>query len=586
MCSSFKKRLILSIAAARHDGSVSIYEEYNLLASVQLERLTRIKTDGDRIPTEAIQEALEIAGIQKSNISHVCLSRNRFPYEWFNFSQFPISYRFKRWIEASLRKLAGKNHILTSTKECRRAGHTDVLSIFKKKRFLADNGFSEDAHLFFYDHHYAHVLPCLFHNPEWQDCLLYSADGGGDTGFYSFRYFNGKTIEDIFGGEEWVLKDAPIASLAFAYGTATIALGYKMNRHEGKLTGLAASGEPTLIEALKQKFSVQDDGQIASTFTSIKDMQQYILRLCEGVAPENVAASFQQLLHVLVPQSINQLLNRYPTKNLGLSGGLFANVLLNQVIAENCPIERIFIYPAMSDAGLSSGGALQHLLENDGIEEWLKNRNRCKNLYLGKNYNGIIDEYFTQSDRIVKDSGEPVKQTIEALKNGDAVAIYNLGMEFGPRALGARSVLASPHDKEINHSLNLRMERSEFMPFAPYVRDIDAQEVFNLPESFMEAAKFMTITCTVKDAWKDRIPAVVHIDNTARPQVITREENKLYYDILTAFKESTGLPVLINTSFNVHEEPIINTPAECARALIDDRVDAVVTEQGFYRLKK
>lgn len=159
-------------------------------------------------------------------------------------------------------------------------------------------------------------------------------------------------------------------------------------------------------------------------------------------------------------------------------------------------------------------------------------------------------------------------------------------MEFGPRALGARSVLASPHDKEINHSLNLRMERSEFMPFAPYVRDIDAQEVFNLPESFMEAAKFMTITCTVKDAWKDRIPAVVHIDNTARPQVITREENKLYYDILTAFKESTGLPVLINTSFNVHEEPIINTPAECARALIDDRVDAVVTEQGFYRLKK
>jgi carbamoyltransferase len=128
------------------------------------------------------------------------------------------------------------------------------------------------------------------------------------------------------------------------------------------------------------------------------------------------------------------------------------------------------------------------------------------------------------------------------------------------------------------------MERSEFMPFAPFVRDVDAEEVFHLPACFDYPARFMTITCSVKESWIQKIPAVVHIDGTARPQVIRRTDNALYYDLLTRFKERTGLPVLINTSFNVHEEPIINSPLECAKALIDDRVDAVLTKDDFYRI--
>ena len=583
---SYKKRLILGIAAARHDGSACIYEDYKLLAAVQLERITRIKTDGDRIPYEAIDEVLRIANLKKSDISHICLSRNRFPYKWFDLSVCKLSYRIKRWFESSVRKVVGKDFILTSTKECRRVGTTDVLSLFNTNRFLTDIGFEPETTLSFYDHHYAHVLPCLFHNPEWQDALLYSADGGGDTGFYSFRYFNGKEIIHDFGGEEWLMKATPISSMAFAYGTATIALGYKMNRHEGKLTGLAASGKPTLLKDLSKQFSVQEDGQIISSFQSQREMQDYIFELCKGADPEDVAASFQELLHVFVPKSINRLLDRFPTKNIGLSGGLFANVRLNQVIAENCPIDRILIYPAMSDAGLSTGGVLQYLIENDGIEDWLKHRKLCEHLYLGGNFNGRIDEQFQNDPLIIKEHGKPIELTVEALRKGDAVAIYSEGMEFGPRALGARSVIASPHDKEINISLNERMERSEFMPFAPYVREVDAEEVFHLPESFLYPSRFMTITCQVKEKWKDKIPAVVHIDNTARPQIISREQNVLYYDILTEFKEKTGLPVLINTSFNVHEEPIINTPKECLKALLDNRVDAVVTEYGLYRMKK
>ena len=155
-------------------------------------------------------------------------------------------------------------------------------------------------------------------------------------------------------------------------------------------------------------------------------------------------------------------------------------------------------------------------------------------------------------------------------------------MEYGPRALGARSILASPADARINDTLNKRLSRTEFMPFAPVVAEEDAAEVFEITPVNRYAARFMTITCATREAWKSRIPAVVHVDGTARPQIVSRDPNPLYFDILRGFKQETGLPVLINTSFNAHEEPIVNTPAECLNALEDRRIDAVVTENGYY----
>jgi carbamoyltransferase len=155
-------------------------------------------------------------------------------------------------------------------------------------------------------------------------------------------------------------------------------------------------------------------------------------------------------------------------------------------------------------------------------------------------------------------------------------------MEFGPRALGARSILASPSNADINDSLNKRLDRSEFMPFAPYVLEEDAARVFDISPLNAYAARFMTITCGVKPEWRSRIPAVVHVDNTARPQIIRDSENPTFAAILREFRQRTGIPVLVNTSFNVHEEPIINRPQECLRALLEDRVDFVVTKSAVY----
>ena len=245
-------------------------------------------------------------------------------------------------------------------------------------------------------------------------------------------------------------------------------------------------------------------------------------------------------------------------------------------------MDEVFVYPAMSDQGLACGGVLDYLLRRDGIESWLAQRYRLDALYYGRDYGPAIDRHLGGEAGFHRISATPVATAAELLAQGRIVAIYTRGMEYGPRALGARSILAAPLDAKINQTLNDRLSRSEFMPFAPVVTSEDAAQVFELNPVNLYAARFMTITCGVRPEWRSRIPAVVHVDGTARPQVIARSQNPLYYDILSAYKVRSGVPVLVNTSFNVHEEPIINSPAECARALSEGRIDFVVTEQAVY----
>jgi carbamoyltransferase len=156
-------------------------------------------------------------------------------------------------------------------------------------------------------------------------------------------------------------------------------------------------------------------------------------------------------------------------------------------------------------------------------------------------------------------------------------------MEFGPRALGARSILANPSRRDTHDVLNDRLSRTEFMPFAPVVMAEKAAEVFDVTPVNARACDYMTIATDVHEPWRKRIAAVVHVDGSARPQIIRQADNPLYHGILQRFEAKTGLPVLVNTSFNVHEEPIVNTPAECARALTDGRIDFVVTTKGVYQ---
>jgi len=567
--------IILGVHPGYHEAAACLFDEYRMVSAVSLERLTRRKIDGGRVPDEAIDECLAIAGLTRRDVDAVVLGRGALPWRYYKH------FRGVRRLEGKIRQALGKEKHKSMERELVRAGHANSEALFDAAKFLAAYGFRATVRVQFFNHHLAHALPTLFHT-DWREALLYTSDGGGDNVQYSHHVFQNGELRQLYGGDECFAGPARIDSLGLAYGYATQALGWRINRHEGKLTGLAALGQPTAYAAIAAHFKVDAEGQIRSDFATNLDLRRFIFETAEHISRDDMAASIQEVLEQVTLASVRRLLRRHTVRRLGLSGGVFGNVRLNRLLAEETDIDEVFIYPAMSDQGLPAGGVLQFLLRRDGIETWLAARYPLETLYFGRNYGSGADKILRETPGLAAVSDKPVEKTAELLNNGKAVAIFSQGMEFGPRALGARSILASPADAGINDALNARLSRSEFMPFAPVVAEEDAGELFDIGSPGRYAARFMTITCNVKDAWRARIPAVVHVDGTARPQIIRRAHNPLYYDILAAFKQLSGLPAMINTSFNVHEEPIVNRPEECARALLDNRVDFVVTEDAVY----
>ena len=568
--------IILGVHPGYHEAAACLFDDYRMVSAVSLERLTRRKIDGGRVPDEAIDERLAIAGLTRREVDAVVLGRGAFAWRYFKH------FRGSRLLEGKVRHALGKEKHKSMERELVRAGHADSEALFDGKKFLADFGFRESTRLTFYNHHLAHALPTLFHT-DWQDALLYTSDGGGDNVQYSHRIFQDGALSTLYGGDECFAAPARIDSLGLAYGYATQALGWRINRHEGKLTGLAALGQPSAAEAIATHFKVDAEGQIQSGFATNPELRQFMFKTAENISREDMAASIQEVLEQVTLESVRHLLARYSVRRLGLCGGVFGNVRLNRLLAEETDIDEVFVYPAMSDQGLPAGGVLQFLLERDGMKTWLAARYPLETLYFGRDWGTGADKVLGGTAGLGVISDNPVDKTAELLMAGNAVAIFSHGMEYGPRALGARSILASPADAGINDALNQRLSRSEFMPFAPVLAEDAAATLFDIGARNSYTAHFMTITCNVKQDWRARIPAVVHVDGTARPQIIRRAHNPLYYDILAAFKQLSGLPTMINTSFNVHEEPIINRPEECAQALLDDRVDNVVTDQAVYR---
>jgi carbamoyltransferase len=568
-------QLILTAHSGIHDAGAALFEDYRLLAAVQLERLTRYKCDGREHPDLAIDEVLSIAGKTRKDVDVAGFSRTEFPTIFYR------NIRGVRWVREKYRKYVEKRTRRYMPREFLRYNTTSIDDIFNVDKFRRASGFRNDAKIFFYNHHESHALAPLFHT-DWNDALLVTADAGGDTVNYSYRHFANGNLKTIYGGEECLLTPLPIDSIAYAYMTMTAALGFIPMRHEGKLTGLAAYGRPILADKIAARFSVDEAGRISSDFRDYPAMVEFIRGLARGVSREDASASIQQVLESTMLRSIARLLERNKARHLGLAGGVFANVRLNRILAEQLPIDEIFIFPAMGDEGMPAGGALCYLLQRDGLARWLLQRHRLRDVYLGRDYTNLIDDAMAASSNIRRTTEASVEGAARRLNAGQLGAIFVGRMEYGPRALGARSILANPSRQETHDLLNKRLSRSEFMPFAPIITTEKAATVFDVNSVNAYACRFMTITCNVKPEWRERIAAVVHVDGSARPQTIERETNPLYYDILSAFERESGLPVLVNTSFNVHEEPIVNKPSECIRALLDGRIDFVVTTQGIY----
>ena len=569
-------QLILGVHSGSHDAAAALFEDYELKAAISLERLTRNKGDGTRHPDLAIDEVLSIAGASRRDVDVVCYSRSLLPTRYFRHIT-GIDWLKEQYRTHIARKARRQ---LMPELFSHRSANTD--EFFDVAVFQRDSGFRSDAAPFFYNHHEAHALPALFYSPSWDDALIVTADGGGDNVHYSHRHFADGKLRTIYGGDDTILTPAVEDSLGKMYGAATKALGFRRVRHEGKVTGLAAMGKPVAAAQLQAKFSVDQNGRVHSTLHSDREINAFMSALKGNLSKEDYSASVQQVLEDTMLLSFERLLDRHPAKHLGVSGGIFANVKLNRLLAEKFGLKEVFVFPAMGDDGLPVGGALAFLLRRDGVETWLNSRRDLGPVYLGRDYDDVADAALSKIPGVVRTAEHPVEGSVQRLKDGQLGAIYTGRMEYGPRALGARTILANPSRRETHDLLNDRLKRSEFMPFAPVATAERAADVFGISNVNRRACRYMTIATDVRPDWRKRIAAVVHVDHSARPQVIERADNPLYHDIISGFERATGLAALVNTSFNVHEEPIVNTPAECARALTDGRIDFVVTNQALY----
>lgn len=416
-----------------------------------------------------------------------------------------------------------------------------------------------------YDHHDSHAA-CAYFYSGWSNCKILTIDGWGDH--YSSKFYN------AYNGKIKNLSSSnSIDSLGYFYGSITKLLGFKPHSHEGKVLGLAAYGNSKKAYKYISKMISYD--KYNKKFRGNYEKGLYIANfenpnlsfLKKSFKREDIAAATQKRLEEVVIDFLKDNIKK--KTNLALAGGVFANVKLNQKISENKNIKNVFIYPNMGDGGLAVGCAILCFNENKKFIP-----RRATNMYLGPKFSNseIVKEIKKKKLKFLK-LKKPEKFIADKLHKGSVVACFQGRMEFGPRALGNRSILVNACDKTVNQWLNKKLKRTEFMPFAPITLKEYADKMYRNLKKNSLATKYMTITTHCTKLNSTLSPAAVHIDNTARPQILEKKDNVVIHKILKAYFRISRIPNLINTSFNVHEEPIVCTPNDAIRAFKTSDLD-------------
>jgi carbamoyltransferase len=365
-------------------------------------------------------------------------------------------------------------------------------------------------------------------------------------------------------------------SLGNYYAYVTALCGFKAKRHEGKITGLAARGRPLHLELLESMIDYEDGGLVNRGRVLFgRALEELGSRLGEGWNREDLSASIQQHSENLVKKYVGYWQRKTGHRNVALAGGLFANVRINEEVHELPGVRSVFVHPGMTDEGIAVGAGLA--LERRRSAE-LGSRHqprRLENVYLGNEYgeNEISDALRGAGLQAEHHPGSIESVVADRLAEGKVVARFDGRMEYGPRALGNRSILYQPGDPSVNDWLNELLRRTEFMPFAPSCLHEETHRLFENAAGAEDSARFMTITFHCTPWMAERCRGVVHVDNTARPQIVHREDNASYHRIIDEYRKRTGVPVIINTSFNIHEEPIVRTPDDAIRAFLDSALD-------------
>ena len=582
---------ILGISAFYHDSAACLLVDGKIVAAAQEERFTRKKHDPN-YPKNAINFVLKYANLKLSEVDHIVFFEKPFlkferlleTYVAFAPKGFvSFAKAMPLWIKD---KLFQKNFLFNKLKE-------------------HDKDYISDTNIFFSDHHLSHAASAFFPSP-FKEAVILTADGVGEWATTTVAVGKNNNLE--------IKKEIHFPhSLGLLYSAFTYYTGFKVNSGEYKLMGLAPYGEPKFEQKIKKLIDIKKDG----TFRLDQKYFNYATGLTMtnkkfdelfGQKPRNptkdkitqfhmdIAASIQKVTEEIMIKLAKSIRIEYNISNLCLAGGVALNCVANGKILKEKIFDNIWIQPAAGDAGGSLGAALALWHIEQSNKRTVNLEDDMQGSYLGTEYSQ------EQIEKELKNIGanfeilkyeDLIDKTAEYLANEKAIGWFQGRMEFGPRALGARSILGDPRSELMQKNLNLKVKyRESFRPFAPSILREDLSEWFemNVDTPYMllvaniNSKKKIEMTQEQNKLFgidklnikRSSIPAVTHVDYSARVQTVNINTNKRYYDLIQKFKEKTGCPVLVNTSFNVRGEPIVNTPTDAFNCFMGTDLDYLI----------
>ena len=590
---------ILGISCYYHDSAAALIQDGKIVAAAQEERFTRKKHDYN-FPSKAINYCLSAGSLRPEEIDYVVFYEKPF-------------LKFERILETYLDTAPfGFNNFRHSLPVWVKEKLFQKSEIIKALKSIGFEGI-DSSKILFSEHHLSHAASAFYPSP-YSEALVVTLDGVGEWAT--------TTVAKGQGHELKILKEIHFPhSLGLLYSAFTYFTGFKVNSGEYKVMGLAPYGEPRFKDLILQKLiQVKADGsfklnleyfsfQTGDRMTNKKFADLFGIPVRKSESPllqihMDLAASIQAVTEEVLLKMVKALSKEYPMKNLCLAGGVALNCVANgKILKEKC-FENIWIQPAAGDAGGALGAALYVYYSKQGLAPSKDGEHDLMNgAYLGSNYTtqeaakklSTVGAKFEQ----LNDS-DLVQQVVKDLIEGRAIGWMRGRMEFGPRALGARSILADPRNTTMQKNLNLKVKfRESFRPFAPMVLREDLSQWFELDVdspymllvanivsnrrllmSESESKLFGIDKLNVK---RSEIPAVTHVDYSARLQTVHKQTNPFLHSVLTEFKRQTGCPILVNTSFNVRGEPIVESPEDAFRCFMGTDIESLFVENNYLR---
>jgi len=554
---------ILGISAYYHDSAACLIKDGQIVVAIEEERFTRVKHDNS-FPYKAIEFCLKDQGLKPQDVNYTA------------YYEKPL-LKFERILETFI------DTYPFSLKSFLRGMPEWFGNKIKIETTIRKLGFNEKV--FFIPHHFSHAAATFYPSPFKKAAIL-TVDGVGEWQTTGLWMGDGNNIQPL------KLINFP-NSLGLLYSTFTAFLGFKINEDEYKLMGLAAYGKPKYSVSINQLIETKDDGSFKLNLKyfgfrkSLSMFNSNFEKLFGKVRKSNekitqrhkdMAASIQTVTEDIYFKMLNHLYLITKTENLCISGGVALNALANGKIYERTPFKKVYIFGAAGDSGAAVGAGLFayfNVIPSEARN--LAKRNKIKNLYLGSKYlneqiEPILKKYKLKYIKLNEE--KLINKTVELLSQGKIIGWFQGRCEYGPRALGNRSILCKPNPRSMKTKMNIIKLREQFRPFAGSILQEKVSDYFDVPEKKIWSP-FMTFCFQVKRDRRDDLSAIVHKDGSCRIQTVSKTNGR-YFKLISQFYKLTGISCILNTSFNLKGEPIVENPEQAIKDFLKTNMDYLV----------